>query len=145
MQKKTKMMVQATHTLVNGKSSCSPKGVCELLWQPNTAFCYSVQSGSPRYFLWMGAWWRRTTDVASMGFFLLLPLFSLFSLEMSHVCGVATIVLHTQLCVCIWKIWGDKEFLSFISGKKWNGSRHLVLWLLGTLTGLRDRVRRLVV
>ena len=41
-------------------------------------------------------------------------------------------------------IWGDKEFLSLISGKKWNGSRHLVLWSLGTLTGLRDRVRRLV-
>jgi hypothetical protein len=46
--------------------------------------------------------------------------------------------------VCIWKIWRDKEFLSFISGKKWNWSRHLVLWSLGTLTGLRDRVRRLV-
>jgi hypothetical protein len=45
--------------------------------------------------------------------------------------------------VCIWKIWGDKEFLSLIGGKiEW--SRHLVLWLLGTLTGLRDRVRRLV-
>ena len=45
---------------------------------------------------------------------------------------------------CIWKIWEDKEFLSFISGKiEW--SRHLVFWLLGTLTGLRDRVRGLVV
>jgi hypothetical protein len=48
----------------------------------------------------------------------------------SHVCG-------------IWKIWRDKEFLSLIS-VKWNGSRHLVFWSLGTLTGLRDRVRRLV-
>jgi hypothetical protein len=28
--------------------------------------------------------------------------------------------------------------------EKWNESRHLVFWLLGTLTGLRDRVRRLV-
>ena len=36
-------------------------------------------------------------------------------------CGVAAIVLHTQ-CVYL-KIWGDKEFLSFISGKKMeNGS-----------------------
>jgi hypothetical protein len=25
-----------------------------------------------------------------------------------------------------WQIWEDKEFLSFISGKNWNGSRHLV-------------------
>ena len=27
---------------------------------------------------------------------------------------------------------------------KWNGSRHLVFWSIGTLTGLRDRVRGLV-
>jgi hypothetical protein len=41
------------------------------------------------------------------------------------------------------QMWGDKEFLSFISGKiEW--SRHLIFWLLGTLTGLRDRVRGLV-
>jgi hypothetical protein len=33
--------------------------------------------------------------------------------------------------------------LSFIGGK-WNGSRHRVFWSLGTLTGLRDRVRGLV-
>jgi hypothetical protein len=63
---------------------------------------------------------------------------------LSHVCGVAAIALHTLKCVCgIWKIWRDKEFLSLIS-VKWNGSRHLVFWSLGTLTGLRDRVRRLV-
>jgi len=43
----------------------------------------------------------------------------------------------------IWQIWGDKEFLS-LSVEKWNGSRHLVFWSLGTLTGLRDRVRGLV-
>jgi hypothetical protein len=46
-------------------------------------------------------------------------------------------------CKPIWKIWGDKKFLSFI-GRKWNGSRHLVFWSLGTLTGLRDRVRGLI-
>jgi hypothetical protein len=43
-------------------------------------------------------------------------------------------------CKPIWQIWGDKKFLLFI-GRKWNGSRHLVFWSLGTLTGLRDRVR----
>jgi hypothetical protein len=43
----------------------------------------------------------------------------------------------------IWQIWGDKEFLS-LSVEKWNGSRHLVFWSLGTLTGLRDRVWGLV-
>ena len=37
----------------------------------------------------------------------------------------------------------DKEFLSLYV-KIWTGSRHLVFWLLGTLTGLRDGVRRLV-
>jgi len=31
-----------------------------------------------------------------------------------------------------------------LSGEKWNGSYHLVFWSLGTLTGLRDWVRRLV-
>jgi hypothetical protein len=46
-------------------------------------------------------------------------------------------------CKLIWQIWGDKKFLSSI-GRKWNGSRHLVFWSLGTLTGLRDRVRGLV-
>jgi len=45
--------------------------------------------------------------------------------------------------VCIWKILGDKGFLSFIIEKR-DGSRHLVFWSLGTLTGLRDRARRLV-
>jgi hypothetical protein len=41
------------------------------------------------------------------------------------------------------KYGGDKEFLSFISGKG-NGSRHLVFWSLETLTGLSDRVRGLI-
>ena len=31
-----------------------------------------------------------------------------------------------------------------LSSEKWCGSRHLVFWSLGTLTGLRDRVRGLV-
>ena len=34
-----------------------------------------------------------------------------------------------------WKIRRDKEFLSLYV-KIWTGSRHLVFWLLGTLTGL---------
>ena len=42
-----------------------------------------------------------------------------------------------------WQMCGDKEFLS-LQVKTWTGSRHLVFWLLGTLTGLRDGVRRLV-
>jgi len=51
---------------------------------------------------------------------------------------------HPPLKSCLkWQMCGDKEFLSFISGK-WNGSRHLVFWSLGTLTGLRDRVWRLI-
>ena len=41
------------------------------------------------------------------------------------------------------KYGGDKKFLSFIGGK-WNRSRHLIFWSLGTLTGLRDRVRGLI-
>jgi hypothetical protein len=45
--------------------------------------------------------------------------------------------------VSIWQMWGDKKILSFV-GRKWNGSRHLVFWSLGTLTGLRDWVRGLV-
>jgi len=38
---------------------------------------------------------------------------------------------------------GRQGILSFVGGK-WNGSRHLVFWSLGTLTGLRDRARGLV-
>jgi len=33
---------------------------------------------------------------------------------LSQVGGIAAIVHHTQcVCVCVWKIWGDKKFLSF--------------------------------
>jgi len=50
----------------------------------------------------------------------------------------------TLLWTCVSGKYGEtREFLSLIS-VKWNGSRHLVFWSLGTLTGLRDRVRRLV-
>jgi hypothetical protein len=31
-----------------------------------------------------------------------------------------------------------------LSMEKWNRSRHLVFWSLETLTGLRDRVQRLI-
>jgi hypothetical protein len=41
------------------------------------------------------------------------------------------------------KYKGDKEFLSFISGKG-KGSHHLVFWSLETLTSLRDRVQILI-
>jgi len=38
----------------------------------------------------------------------------------------------------------DKDFFSFIDIKERNESRHLVFWLLGTLTGLKVQVRRLI-
>jgi hypothetical protein len=47
-------------------------------------------------------------------------------------------------CGHIWQMWRGNEFLPLIN-KIWTGSRHLVFWLLETLTGLRDRVRRLIV
>jgi hypothetical protein len=51
-------------------------------------------------------------------------------------------IFHSQGIVSIWQICGEvKELLFFY---QWNGSRHLVFWSLGTLTGLRDRARRLV-
>jgi len=61
---------------------------------------------------------------------------------MSHVCGV-TAKTSTLEFYLMWQMWRDKEFLSFIS-ENWNGSRHLVFWSLGTLTGLRDQVRGLI-
>jgi hypothetical protein len=62
---------------------------------------------------------------------------------LSHVYGVA-MIFHFINVSGKYEIWGDKEFLSFICEKR-NGSRHLVFWSLGTLTGLRDRIRELVV
>jgi hypothetical protein len=44
----------------------------------------------------------------------------------------------------IWKNMGRQGILCLLAVKNGNGSRHLVLWSLGTLTGIRDRVRRLV-
>jgi hypothetical protein len=42
-----------------------------------------------------------------------------------------------------WKIWEDKELLSLISEKiEWESPPSF--WLLETLTGLKDQVRRLV-
>ena len=56
---------------------------------------------------------------------------------MSHVCGGAAIV-HPQgkIGIFIPGKWGEtRKFLS-LQVKNWNGSRHLVFWLLGTLTGI---------
>jgi hypothetical protein len=50
---------------------------------------------------------------------------------------------HTQLCVDLENM-GRQGILCLLAVKNGNGSRHLVFWSLGTLTGLRDRVRRLV-
>jgi len=57
-------------------------------------------------------------------------------LQVSHLYGVAANIPLKPKCISIWKIWRDKKFFSFISGK-WN-SRHLVFWSLEILTGLRD-------
>jgi hypothetical protein len=61
---------------------------------------------------------------------------------LSHVCGVAAIVLHTHVWIYLENM-GRQGILCLLAVKKWNGSRHLVFWSLETLTGLRDRVRRL--
>ena len=84
------------------------------------------------------------------GIIQLLPSFHGLDLEnpylLSHVCGGAAIV-HPQgkigNILFLANRERDKEFLSLYV-KIWTGSRHLVFWLLGTLTGLRDWVRRLV-
>jgi hypothetical protein len=39
---------------------------------------------------------------------------------------------------------GRQGILCLLTVRKWNRSRHLVFWSLGTLTGLRDRVRGLI-
>ena len=51
--------------------------------------------------------------------------------------------IKNRILIYSWQIGRDKEFLSLIN-KIWTGSRYLVFWLLGTLTGLRDGVQRLV-
>ena len=64
-------------------------------------------------------------------------------MKLSHVCGVVAIV-HPQCNGYISGKCGETMNSLSLSGEKWNGSRHLVFWSLGTLTGLRDWVRRLV-
>jgi len=48
---------------------------------------------------------------------------------------------------CVWYLSGKcgetRKYCLLLVGK-WNGSRHLVFWSLGTLTSLRDWVRGLV-
>jgi hypothetical protein len=63
------------------------------------------------------------------------------------VCSVAAITLPPSSGVVYMSIltdMGRQGILISYQWKKWNGSRHLVFWSLGTLTGLKDRVRRLV-
>ena len=40
--------------------------------------------------------------------------------------------------------FGETRNSLSLSGEKWCGSRHLVFWSLGTLTGLKDRVQGLI-
>jgi hypothetical protein len=51
-----------------------------------------------------------------------------------------------SLNVCVSGKYKYKETRNscLLSVEKGNGGRHLVFWSLGTLTGLRDQVRRLV-
>jgi hypothetical protein len=75
-------------------------------------------------------------------------IYPLFTSYMSHVCSVTAIAHHPhhQVWYDIYSgEYGETRNSCLLSVEnKWNGSRHLVLWSLGTLTGLRDRVRRLV-
>jgi hypothetical protein len=46
----------------------------------------------------------------------------------SHVCGVVTNRPPSSICKSIWKIWGDKEFLSFISEKiEWESPPNIMV------------------
>jgi len=77
-----------------------------------------------------------------MGFEALSYIYSMF---LSHVSDVAAIV-HPRMYGGIYisgKYEETRNSLS-LSSERWYGSRHLVFWSLGTLTGLRDRVRGLV-
>jgi hypothetical protein len=46
--------------------------------------------------------------------------------------------------VCVSGKYGETRNSCLLLVKKWNESRHLVFWSLGTVTGLEDQVRRLV-
>jgi hypothetical protein len=54
-------------------------------------------------------------------------------------------LFHPQgVCQCLFGKYGETRNFYLLSVEYFNGSRHLVFWSLGTLTGLRDRVQRLV-
>jgi hypothetical protein len=62
---------------------------------------------------------------------------------LSHVCGVATIILLDRE----WSrmVWVERTMNSYsLLVKRENESRHPIFWSLGTLTGLRVRVRGLI-
>jgi hypothetical protein len=64
---------------------------------------------------------------------------------LSRVRDVAAIV-HPHMCDggYISSKYGETRSSLSLSSEKWCGSRHLVFWSLGTLTGLRDQARGLV-
>jgi len=64
---------------------------------------------------------------------------------LSRVRDVAAIV-HPRMCDGgdISSKYGETRSSLSLSSEKWCGSRHLVFWSLGTLTGLRDQARGLV-
>jgi len=69
--------------------------------------------------------------------------------SMSHVSDVAAIVHPQKINVnvmggYIFGQCGETRNSLSLSSEKRCGSRHLVFWSLGTLTGLRDRARGLV-
>jgi len=67
-------------------------------------------------------------------------------LDLSHVCGIAgkKSTLKIYIIRYLSSKYGETRNSCLLYVEKWNGSRHLVFWSLGTLTGLRDRVRGLV-
>jgi hypothetical protein len=107
---------------------CQKTGRCNDLAKPGQPMT-RANSDETRCFCFFKIW-----------FFSYTPLFSYF---LSHVCGVAAIVHPQGKCKWfIWQMWETRN--SCLLSVKWNGSRRLIFWSLGTLTGLRDRVRRLV-
>ena len=66
--------------------------------------------------------------------------------SLSHVSDVAAIVhpqMYGEIYIYLVNV-GRQGIRCLLAVKKWCGSRHLVFWSLGTLTGLRDRARGLV-
>jgi hypothetical protein len=66
-----------------------------------------------------------------------------FQWLLSHVCGVAAIV-HPLMYLYLSIKYEETRNSCLLSVKSRTGSRHLVFWSLGTLTGLRDQVWRLI-